>query len=116
MDRYFYSIEQDGSGQKNIHISGNLYFNDACEMENNHRLAEWTGLYIPVSVAKDMIENGMFFDYINEKVAYEGDFTEADAIKMSETYFVDTGGKQLHIKDILPGTMCGDYYMECGVV
>lgn len=116
MDRYFYSIEQDGSGQKVIHISGNLYHNDGCETENNYCLAEWTGLYVPVAVAKAMIEAGIFFDYINEKIAYEGDFTELEAVKMSETYFVDTGGKQLHIKDILPETICGDYYMECGVV
>ena len=51
MDRYFYIVEEH-NGRKEIHISGNIYYNDADGTEKCFRIAEWTGFYITVDQLK----------------------------------------------------------------
>lgn len=111
MDRYFYSVEMDG-GQKVVHISGNVYFNDADESECDYRIAEWTGLYITVDKLKELIENDSFWEYINEQVAYLGDLTEDEAKDMCKVFFDGSSGVKFDIRFVNEDTPCGDYWFE----
>ena len=111
MDRYFYSVEMDGDS-KAIHISGNIYYNDSDETEKCFRLAEWTGLYITIDKLKELIENDVFWEYINEKVAYLDDMTENEAVAACQVYFDGKPGKWLNIKHVNEDTPCGDYWFE----
>ena len=111
MDRYFYSVEEyDGS--KEIHFSGNVYYNDADETDKCFRIAEWTGLYITIDKLKELIEDDMLYEYINEKVAYLGDITEDEASDMCQEYFNGEPGKWLNINHVNEDTPCGDYWFE----
>ena len=105
MDRYFYSVEMDGD-RKVVHMSGNVYFNDADETETCYRLAEWTGMYIAIDELNEII------DYINERVSYLEDLTEEHAIATCLTYFGGTSGTELDIKLVDEDTPCGDYWFE----
>jgi hypothetical protein len=58
MDRYFYIVEEY-NGQKEIHFSGNIYYNDADGTDKCFRIAEWTGLYITVDKLKELLEEDM---------------------------------------------------------
>ena len=111
MDRYFYMIEEY-NGQKEIHFSGNVYFNDADETDKRFRLAEWTGLYLTVDNLKWLLEEDMFLEYINEKVAYLTDLTEDEAMATCQEYFGGTPGTELDIGLIDEDTPCGDYWFE----
>ena len=112
MDRYFYSIELDGSGNKQIHMYGNLYFNDVDETEKKYRHAECTFLYISLTELKDLIKDDVFFDYVNERVAYLGDITADEADEMCNEYFDGNPGVNLHIKNVNEETACGDYWFD----
>lgn len=109
MDRYFYSVDMDGD-RKVVHISGNIYFNDADETETCYRIAEWTGLSMTIEEVIQLFEELRFYDYINERVAYLDDLTEAQMIKMCQTYFNGTPGHMLHIALVNENTPCGDYW------
>ena len=111
MDRYFYTVEES-NGHKEIHFSGNVYYNDTDETDKCFRLAEWTGLYITIDELKELIEDDRFFDYINEKVNYLSDLTKDEAIETCQLYFNGTPGKWLNIKNINEDTKCGDYWFE----
>lgn len=111
MDRYFYIVEET-NGHKEIHFSGNVYFNDADETDKCYRLAEWTGFYIAVDKLKELLEDDMLFEYINEKVNYLLDLTEEQAIETCQTYFNGEPGKWLNIKHVNENTPCGDYWFE----
>ena len=97
MDRYFYIVEES-NGHKEIHFSGNIYYNDGDETDKCYRLAEWTGLYITVDKLKELIENDTLWEYINEQVTYLTDLNEDEAIDMCKVYF--------------DGSSCGDYWFE----
>lgn len=112
MDRYFYSVELDEYGNKAVHLSGNVYFNDADETESNYRCAEWTFFYIPISWLKELFKYDQFYDYVDEKVNYLGDLTEEEAIKVCASYFNGKPGTYLHITDVDEETPCGDYWSE----
>lgn len=113
MDRYFYFIESDPyTHEKFVHLSGNVYFNDADETEMDYRLAEWAGLYIALPHVKDMLENDTFYDRINEIVNYITDITKVHAQKICSTYFCGTSGEELHIKNVDENTPCGEYWFE----
>ena len=112
MDRYFYSVELNSDGNKEIHMYGNIYLNDADETEMNYRFAEWTGLYITLDELKELVENGWFFEHVNERVDYLGDITEEDAIESSRKYFEGYPGECLHIKNVNEETICGDYWFD----
>lgn len=110
MDRYFYSIEKPWD-TKEIHISGNVYFNDADETETDHRLAEWTGFCLTLSELEEL-KSGDIFDYLNERVDYLGDITEEDAAELCATYWGGTPGTELDIRDVTESTECGYYWCE----
>lgn len=112
MDRYFYSIEFDKNNKKVIHLSGNVYFNDADETENCYRIAEWTFLYIDLDMLAELIENDEFYEYINERVNYLDAETKEQAIKICENYFDGFSGDELHISRVNKDTPCGDYWFE----
>ena len=112
MDRYFYLIEMDGD-RKVIHLSGNVYFNDADETITDHRCAEWTGLCITLAELKELIDDmDVFWEYINERVAYLADLTKEQATVMCQEYFNGTPGTELDIRFVNEDTPCGDYWFE----
>jgi hypothetical protein len=112
MDRYFYIVEEY-NGHKEIHFSGNVYFNDSGETEEDFRLAQWTGLYMTVDELKKLIHNyDAFYDYLNERVAYLDDITEKQAISVCQEYFGGTPGTELDIGLVDEDTPCGDYWFE----
>ena len=112
MDRYFYSVELDDNGNKQIHMYCNVYMNDVDETENNYRNAEWTFLYITLTELKDLIEDDVFFEYVNEKVSYLLDITDDEAYTMCNEYFYGNPGVSLHIKNVTEETACGDYWFD----
>ena len=110
MDRYFYSVEMDGD-RKVVHMSGNVYYivNDA---EDCYRLAEWTFLYIDINELRELIDEDVLYEYINEKVDYLTDMTKEDAMWTCISYHDGTPGTELHINDVNEDTPCGDYWFE----
>lgn len=110
MDRCFYSVDLDEHGNKFVHVSANVYFNDADSTETNYRIAEWTFLYIPISWLKELMKYDQFYDYIDAKVNYLGDLTEEEAIEMCARYFNGGPGVYLHIADVDENTPCGNYW------
>jgi hypothetical protein len=111
MDRYFYSVEMDGD-RRVVHMSGNVYFNDADETETCYRIAEWTFFYMTIDEIQKLFEELRFYDYINERVDYMGDRTEDEALAICQEYFNGTPGKMLHITQVNEDTPCGDYWFE----
>lgn len=109
MDRYFYIVEET-NGHKEIHFSGNVYYNDGDETDKCFRLAEWTGFFITVDKLKELLAKDMFWQYINERVTYLTDLTEDEAIDMCKVYFDGSSGTRLHISAVNEDTSCGDYW------
>jgi len=112
MDRYFYSIETNYEGNKVIHLSGNVYWNDADTTETNYRHAEWVFFYITIDELKELIKNNYFYEYVNERVHYLCDISKEEAIEVSEQYFDGNSGVCLHITNVNEETPCGDYWFE----
>ena len=112
MDRYFYSIEDYGNG-KEVHISGNVYFNDADEeTETDHRIAEWTSFALTFAELKELLQDDDFFDYINERVNYLGNITKAEAEDICNSFWNGEPGIELDISDVTDDTPCGSYWCE----
>lgn len=111
MDRYFYAVEGNGA-EKEIHLSGNVYFNDADESDTCYRIAEWTGFCLPLEQVKKLLTEDAFFDYINEKVNYLCDVTKDDAVMSCSTYWDGKAGEKLDIKAVDENTPCGYYWFE----
>ena len=111
MDRYFYSVEMDGDC-KVVHMSGNIYFNDADDTDTCYRIAEWTGLFITVKELKMLLETSQFYDYLNENVAYLTDMLEVEVADACQVYFDGDAGENLHISCVNEDTPCGDYWFE----
>lgn len=109
MDRYFYSVEDDG-GKKVIHLSGNVYFNDVDETETCYRIAEWTWMYLSLQEVSSLMKDDVFYEYINEKVVYLGDITKEEAEEICSTYFDGQPGIKLDVKSVTEDTPCGDYW------
>lgn len=112
MDRYFYSVEIDKNGKKYIYMSGNVYYNDADETDKCFRYAEWVGMSMLIKELKGLLENGQFFDYINERIKYLEDLTEDEAVDMCQVYFNGEPGIRKHIRSVNEDTPCGDYWFE----
>ena len=114
MDRYFYNVEVDENGKKYVHMSGNVYYNDgSTDTDTCYRIASWTFLYIPLEELKELLADvDVFWEYLNEKVAYLGDLTESEAIDMCQVYFGGEPGAELHIVQVNEDTPCGDYWFE----
>lgn len=111
MDRYFYIVEEC-NGHKEIHFSGNIYYNDADWSNTCFRIAEWTGLFITVDQLKKLIAEDALFEYLHEKVAYLGDLTEDEAVEACQVYFNGEPGIRKHIRYVDEDTPCGDYWFE----
>lgn len=111
MDRYFYSVEMDGD-RKVVHLSGNVYFNDADETETCYRIAEWTFLCFNVNEAQLMFDTDTFYEFINERVNYLTNISKQEANEMCKSYFNGRSGTELHISDLTANTPCGDYWFE----
>lgn len=111
MDKYFYSIEED-DGNKVIHLSANIYFNDSGCTDKDYRVAEWTWFYLTIKEAEELLSNGDFYDYINERIDYLGDLTKEEAEESGATYFNGRGGTELHIANVTEATPCGDYWFN----
>lgn len=111
MDRYFYSVEEYGDA-KEIHVSGNVYFNDTDETETDHRIAEWTGLSLPLEKVKELLDDDCFFEYINEQVNYLEDITKEEALEICDTFWDGEPGTKLDIKEVNEDTPCGYYWFE----
>lgn len=112
MDRYFYSIELATNGEKIIHWSGNVYYNDGATDDKKYRLAEWTFYYISMRATRGLIKNDTFWEHVNEDVNYLTDITEQQAIDICNTYWDGKPGEYLHIKNVNEDTPCGDYWCE----
>ena len=112
MDRYFYSIELDGNENKVVHVFGNVYWNDADTTETDYRIAEWTFLYVTIDELKELVKDDLFYDYVNERVNYLGDISEAEATEICRHYFNGEQGLYLHIEDVNNETLCGDYWFD----
>jgi len=110
LDRYFYSIETDVDGAKFIHLSGNIYFNDADGSETDHRIAEWTFFFIDINDARQMVKDDTFYEYVNERVNYLSNVTKAEALEACEAYFEGEPGVYLPISEITDSTPCGNYW------
>ena len=111
MDRYFYSIDE-ADEKKVIHISGNVYFNDADGTDTDHRIAEWTFMCLDIDEAQHMIDTDTFFEFINERVNYLNNITKDEANEICENYFNGSPGTELCISDITENTPCGNYWFE----
>ena len=112
MDRYFYSVEMDGDHNV-VHMSGNVFFNDADETETCYRVAEWTGMFIDVEeLRNEMLDEQKFFDSIIQRVGYLTDVTEQQAVNICITYWNGEPGEQLHIREVNENTPCGTYWFE----
>lgn len=110
-DRYFYSIEDNGN-EKEIHINGNIYFNDVDTTETDHRIAEWTGLYMTIDQVKELLNEDTFYEYINGRVNYLGDITREEASNMCNDFFNGEPGIELDISNVSQDTPCGNYWFE----
>lgn len=111
MDRYFYTVEEY-NGHKEVHISGNVYYNDGDETDTCYRIAEWTGFYMTIEEIQKLFEEMRFYDYVNERVDYLGDRTEEQALIICQEYFNGRPGNMLDIEQVNEDTPCGDYWFE----
>ena len=111
MDRYFYIVEEC-NGHKEVHFSGNVYFNDVDETKTCFRYAEWVGVWFDIAEMKELLDKGLLYESLCEKVEYLTDLTETQAVDMCETYFGETPGTRLHISRVNEDTPCGDYWFE----
>ena len=112
MDRYYYSIEENEAKNKVVHLFGNIYICDVDETETNYRIAEWTGCYLRLPVIRNLLDNGCFYETINECVDYLGDLSKQEAIETCKTYFDGNPGTELRIEDVNKDTPCGCYWFK----
>ena len=110
MDRYFYSVELNEDGNKVVHMSGNIYWNDADETETNYRCALWTFLYMSIEELKDAIEKRWLFDCLYENVKYEENLPKAEAIDGCNRYFDGQPGTHMKLMCVNEETSCGNYW------
>jgi len=108
-DRYFYILEED-NGERYIHIEGNVYLRG--ETEYDYECSEWSGFYIPVKEAQQMLIEGTFFDYVDENAKYCESVSEEKAVEICLSYFNGKSGTELKIENIDENTPLGDYFFE----
>lgn len=110
LNRYFYSIEKDNNGNKIIHMSGELYWNDSDESKTDYRLDEYRWLYITINELKTLIEKNKFLEFMCEKVDCSCNATESEAKEFCNSYFDGNSGEKLSFENITENTPCGDYW------
>lgn len=111
MNRYFYTVESDDSGNKVVHFVGNIYNNDDGE-EQNHKIDEWTFLYFDLPELEAAIKGNTLYTQLNEATAYSDDMTEAEAQQCCEEYYGGDSGLELHISKVNKDTPFGEYWYE----
>ena len=77
-----------------------------------YRSPAWTFLYFEIDEVHLMLDTDTFFEYVNARVNYLGDYSEERANKLCSKYFNGQPGTELHISDITGGTPCGDYWFD----
>lgn len=112
MDRYFYTVELDGNGNKLVHMCGNIYFNDVDETETNYRCAEWSGMSFSLNELKEAIDKRELFDELCINIRYLDDITKEEAIRISNCYFGDETINHLPIYCVCQDTPCGCYWFD----
>lgn len=109
MDRYFYILEADNLGNKQIRMECNVYGNQ----DEGYHYNEWVGCIVSISEAQTLIKDGEFVSTLCELARYSEDVTEDEANAIHELYFDGTSsGEELKITDITEDTPCGDYYFD----
>ena len=109
MDRYFYIIEADNLGNKQIRMECNVYGNQ----DEGYHFNEWVGCILSIGEAHALIKQHEFYSTLDELVRYSGDVTEDEANAIHELYFDGTSsGEELKISRIKLDTPCGDYYFD----
>lgn len=108
MDRYFYILEKDTLGNKQIRMEGNVFGST-----EGFWLNEWVGCTVSIGEAQSLIKQGEFFSILLDMVKYSEDLTEDEANAIHELYFEGiSSGDELKITDITSDTPCGDYYFD----
>lgn len=59
-----------------------------------------------------MLDTDTFFEYVNVRVNYLGDYSEERSNKLCFEYFNGRPGTELHISYIIDGTPCGYYWFD----
>ena len=109
MDRYFYIIEADNLGNKQIRMECNVYGNQG----EGYHFNEWVGCILGIAEAQALIKDGEFSCKLCELARYSGDLTEDEANAIHELYFDGiSSGEELNITDITYNTPCGCYYFD----
>lgn len=111
MNRYFYTVESDDSGNKVVHFVGNIYNNNDGE-EENHKIDEWTFLYFDLPELEVAIKENTLYDQLNEATAYSDNITETEAEQSCEEYYGGYSGAELHISKVNKDTPFGEYWYE----
>lgn len=112
MDRYFYLVELDEDGNKVIHLSGNVYWNDIDNTKCDYTYDEWVWFYVTLDEILHGIRDNWLFDHFCEHVKYSGGITEKEAIETCEQYFDGKPGTHLSIGDVNEETPCGGYWFD----
>lgn len=111
----FFSIEEDYTGKKQIHIGGYLYESDTDEGEGYWRNVEFTFCIIPLDeFIKNLQEDEDYINNIESEIKqYIGDQTDEEVVEIINNYF---DGKPaaytLHYGEITEDTPCGNYCFE----
>lgn len=109
MNRYFYILEKDNLGNKQIRMECNVYGNK----NEGYRFNEWVFCIVSISEAQTLIKQNEFYSTLDEIVKYSDDVTEEEANAIYELYFDGlSSGEELKITDITNDTPCGDYYFD----
>lgn len=109
MNRYFYILEEDNLGNKQIRMECNVYGNQNEGFGSN----EWVRCIVSIGEAQTLLKNGKFQSTLDEIVRYSGDLTEDEASAVFELYFDGlSAGEELKITDITSKTPCGAYHFD----
>ncbi len=109
MNRYFYILETDGFGNKQVRMECNVHGNQ----NEGFWCNEWVGCIMSIDIAQTLLKSGKFQSTLDEIVRYSEDLTEDEASAVCELYFDGiSAGEELNITDITPETPCGDYHFD----
>lgn len=112
LDTELYSIEEDGDGNKTIHILAYLYLSDSYPDKKDYRLVEFTFLEMPLNeFIQKYRENGkQYVDETEEEYKqYIKDLTEEEAVNAYWQYFDEKPGLILPFSELTPDTPVGNY-------
>ena len=104
-DLFYFEITED-NGKKELHLWGNLYYNDGGA---KFQLDEWCHFYIPIEkLPKTATE---FYNLVCEEIQYIEDLP--NEIEMQKSYIaIKHNTKNIRYTDININTPCGKYNFE----